>query len=143
MHESLIDQLNPEGSDDEDDPAALTEFTLDVQQDAGCTTTPEECSAVIVCAGSSSDFLKAVIPSLKPAPWVLKDTLTLGPSPKMGCDPFSGRPKGPGYPIAQVLLFFRGRHVLTSPEPKGEGAVMFSCRRNHVFSWKGRLVSLA
>lgn len=73
MLETLIDQLNPECSDDEDNTDELTQFTLEVQKDSGCTVTPLDCKAVIVCAaGPASAYLRALLPSLKPAPWLLK-----------------------------------------------------------------------
>jgi hypothetical protein len=72
MLESLIDQLNPDGSDEEDDPEALTEFVLDLGSSA-CTISPDGYSTVIVCApGAASIYLQALVPSLLPTPWLLK-----------------------------------------------------------------------
>jgi len=73
MLDALIDQLNPEGSDDEDNPEVLTKFGLEVRKDAGFTATPADVSAVIVCSGApAAAYLRALAPSLRPAPWLLK-----------------------------------------------------------------------
>lgn len=83
MLESLIDHLNPEGSDEEDDPTPLSEFILDLGKDgdssssgypsSGSNLSPKECRAVIVCApGPAAVYLQTVLPSLKPMPWSLK-----------------------------------------------------------------------
>jgi len=71
MIDAYIEQLNPDGSDEEDDPDVLTEFVLELGQDD--KPSPGDCAMVIVCApGPATVFLKALAPSLQPAPWRLK-----------------------------------------------------------------------
>lgn len=78
MMDALIDQLNPEGSDEEDDPAPLTEFVFELGEDdksapVGCVIAPKDCRAVIVCApGPATVYLRTVLPSLTQTPWRLK-----------------------------------------------------------------------
>jgi hypothetical protein len=67
MLDALLNDLNPDGSDEEDDPAPLTEFMLAAAEG---TTKPEDCSSVIVCGpGAAGTFIKTMVPALKPVTW--------------------------------------------------------------------------
>mmetsp|Transcript_74047 Transcript_74047/g.239391 ORF Transcript_74047/g.239391 Transcript_74047/m.239391 type:complete len:266 (+) Transcript_74047:71-868(+) len=108
MIHGLLDQIQPDASDEEDDeqPGANFVFQANMEGDSAGAVSPGDCCAVVVCCpGAASAFALSAF-TLQPVPWLL-DFAKDGPAPLTfpPCKPqrFHVSREGPK-PAAVVLL---------------------------------------